>query len=168
MVSLLEPELKTQCGHKESQKHSPAVTHEDFGRLKVPTQKSRCSAKHCSSKRGDKGLAVQVCKQGEEDGRSSGHSGTEAVHVVQYAEGGGDANDKKNSQNCVQNVARSSAQKNFENLCVNAGNQQNARGKRHSKEKFNLMVQQAPVIQNTYGGDDRRARQNSHDLGARC
>jgi hypothetical protein len=99
---------------------------------------------------------------------AGGHTGAKAVHVVQDAEGGSNPDDEKNGEDRVQNVTRTSAKEKFKYLCVNSSNQQDAGGKRHSNEKFNLMVQPAPVIENPYNSDDSRTRQNTNDLGARC
>src|SRR5579859_2637855 len=86
--------------------------------------------------------------------------------MVQDAEGGGNPHDEENRKDRVQNVTRSSTKEEFKYLCVNSGDQQDARGKRHTKEKLDLMVQQTSVIQNPHSSDDSCARQNSDDLCA--
>src|SRR5580658_753030 len=119
MVGLIEPQLQPECSHQESEEHRPAVAHENLGGFEVPAQKPRSSAEDGGRQCGDQGLAVQVGKQGEENGGHGSDAGAKAVHVVENAEGGRNANDEKDSKDCIQNVASTSAQEHFKNLRVN-------------------------------------------------
>ena len=54
-------------------------------------------------------------------------------------------------------------QEKFENLCVNAAGEENARRERHGDEEFDLVMQPSAIIQEPDGGDQSSAR---HDAGA--
>src|SRR5580700_6385728 len=168
VVGLLESQLQPQRGHQESQEHGTAIAHENFGWLEVPAQKTRCCTKNSGRQSRHQRLPIQVSEQGEEDGGGGRHPCAKTVHVVQDAERGGNPYDEKNRQNGIQNVARSSAKKNFEKLRVNAGNQQDASSQWHGEEQFDLMVEPPSVVENTHRSDNGCARQDAYDLGACC
>src|SRR5579863_2393054 len=147
VVGLIKPELESKRGHEESQEHRAAVTHENLRRFEVPTKETCRGTEDSSRERGDQSLSIQVSKEGEENGGDGGYTGAQAIHVVENAEGGGNANNKKNSQECIENVAGSPGQNNFKNLCMNPGEQQNTGGQRHAKKQLDLMVQQTAVIE---------------------
>src|ERR1700722_8091615 len=153
VVGPLESQLQRKRGHQESQEHGTAIAHENLGGLEVPAQKASCCTKNRSRQSRHQRLPIQVGEQGEEDGSGSRHPGAKTVHVVQDAERGGNPYDEKNRQNGIQKVARSSAQKNFKNLGVNAGNQQDASSQWHREKQFDLMVQPASIIENTNRSD---------------
>ena len=61
----VDAQLERQCGHQEAQKHRPAITHEHFRRVKVPSQETKGCAKDRRSQRADKHLTVQHGQNGD-------------------------------------------------------------------------------------------------------
>lgn len=164
MVAVSEAQLQSEGGHQESEEHGAAIAHENFGRLEIPTKKTGRRAEDGGRERGDESLAIQIGEQCEENRGGGRNAGAQTVHVVEDAEGGGDADDEEDCEKSVKDVAGAAAEKDFKNLRVNASRKQNTCGERHAEEKFDLMMKQATIIENADGGHDGRAAQDSHDL----
>ena len=61
--------------------------------LKFQRRKPVAAPKNCGGQRGHESLTVQISDYGEGYGSHRGYSGAEAVHVIENAEGSGDAYD---------------------------------------------------------------------------
>ena len=58
-------QLERQCGHQKTQKHRPAITHEHFRRVEVPSQESKGGAKDRRRQRADQHLTVEHGQNGD-------------------------------------------------------------------------------------------------------
>src|SRR5215831_20525939 len=134
MRGIFDTQLETQSSHQESQKHRATITHENFGGLKVPAQESCGCSKNRRRKHSDQRLSVQVGKKGEEHGSHRSNAGAQAVHVIENAERGGNANNPKDRQSKVQKLAAAATHEQAENLSTNAGKKQNSGGNRHANK----------------------------------
>ena len=93
IAGVFEAELQAERGHQEAEEHRAAVAHEDFGGLEIPAEEAGGAAEDRRGQRGDQCLAVEVGEHGEKDRCHGGDAGAETVHVVEDAEGSGDADD---------------------------------------------------------------------------
>ena len=109
---------------------------------------------------------MQVGDEGEGYGSDGGDAGAEAVHVVEDAEGSGDAYDPDDGEDAVENVADPSADEDAENLGVDAAEKQNRGSQGHAEEEFYLMVQPAAIVEDTYRGDQGSGGENAFNLSA--
>jgi hypothetical protein len=94
-------------------------------------------------------------------------AGAQAVHVIEDAERGRDSHDPGNRQSGVQKIPAAPAYKHAENLCANSANQQYRGCQRHAHKQFDLMMEQSSVVKNADTRDERRADEDTHNLGAR-
>src|SRR5271157_1117153 len=164
---MFEPEFQRECGHQKSQEHRAAIAHENLGRLEIPAQETSRRTQDRRCKRGDKCLAVQVSDEGEENGGHGGDAGAQAIHVIQNAEGGGDADDPKNSKRRVEPLACMATEQHAEDLSVDAAGQKNHSGQRHAYKEFDLVMQPTTVIQKTNDGDQSGAGDDAETLRPR-
>ena len=125
-----------------------------FAGLKFQRRKPSAAPSVAAARVRDHGLAVGVRRNGEEAGGHRGDAGAEAVHVIENAERGGDADDPQNREAPIENQSANSGNELRKKLRANAGSDQENGGERHADEKFYLVMQQAAVVEES---DDARA-----------
>ncbi len=96
------PQLQRQRGHQEAKKHRAAVSHENFGGLEIPAQKSGGGAQNRGGHGADQQLPAFQSEDGEEQRSDGGDARAQAVHVIENAEGRRDADDPDERQRGVR------------------------------------------------------------------
>src|SRR5437899_8833617 len=86
--------------------------------------------------------------------------------MIEDAEGSGNPHDPKNGKSGIQEVPAASAHQHAENLRANSADQQDCGCQRHAHKEFDLMMEQAAVVEDAHTRDERRADKDAHDLGA--
>lgn len=162
-----EAELEAQGGHHEAQEHGPAVAHEDPGRVEVPAQEAQGGAQDGCRQGAHQHLAAEGGEE-QEKGRGYGrHAGAEAVHVVQDAEGGGDADDPEEGESGGEGERGGEGEgESVENSDADAGGDEDEGGEGHGDHEFHLGMQEAPVVEGAHEGQQGGAGQDADDLGA--
>ena len=120
MIGVVEAQLKSKRRHQKAEKHRAAIAHENFRGLEIPSKEAGCTAENGGRQSCDQRLAVKVREHGEENRRHRRDAGAQAIHVIQDAEGCGDAHDPENGECRVQQIADVSLEEKLEHLRVNA------------------------------------------------
>ncbi len=167
MIGILQAQLQPQSGHQEAEKHRAAIAHENLRGLEIPAQKPGGGAQNGGGQRGNQRLAVQISEHGEKNRSHGGDAGAQAVHMIQNAERGGNAYDPNYRESDVQKIAAAPAQQHAENLRANSAGQQYGGCQRHAHKQFNLVMEQAAVVEDADSRDERGSNEDAHDLGAR-
>src|SRR5580704_8660241 len=154
-------DFQPERGHQETEEHGAAVAHKNFRGIEIPAQKTKRGAERGGGKSGNHGLTVGVRRNGEEPG---GDGGAQAVHVIENAERGGDADDPQNREAPIEKQTNGAGKELRKKLRANAGSDQENGGERHADEKFYLVVQQAAVVEEADDGEQRGAGKDADDL----
>ena len=157
-------DFQAERGHEESQEHRPAIAHENFGGIEIPAQKTERGAERSSAERADESLTVHGGGNGEEAGGDGGDAGAEPVHVIENAEGGGDADHPHDGEAPIKHQAGDAGNELRKKLRAYTRSDQKNRGDGHADEKFHLVVEQAAVVQEPDDREQRGAGQDAHDL----
>jgi len=157
-------DLQAESGHQKTEEHRAAIAHEDFGRIEIPAQEAQRGAKHGRAEGANEHLPVEAGRQSEEARRDGRNAGAETVHVIENAEGRGDADDPEDREAAVEHRTCRAGNELREKLSADSGRQQKQRGDGHADEKLHLMVKQASVVEESDGGDQRRASENGRNL----
>src|ERR1700722_1073239 len=164
---MFEAELQTERGHQETEEHGAAVAHEDFGRLEIPAQEAGGAAQNCCGEGRDQCLTVEVRDHRKKDRSHCCDARAQAVHVIEDAEGCGDADDPKDGKDRVKRISRASGNESLKYLSVNSAGEKNSGSEGHRDEQFDLMMQPALVIEEADRRNERRARYDAEALRAR-
>ncbi len=118
-----------------------------FAGLKFQRRKSKRGAQSRGGESGNQRLPVHARRNGEETRGDGGDSGAKAVHVIENAESGGDADDPHNGEAPIENQSAAPGM-NCEKSCARMPEAiRKIAGERHANEKFYLVMQQPAVIE---------------------
>src|SRR5271155_2464705 len=161
---LVRTNFQPERGHQKTEEHRAAVTHKNFRRIEIPAQKSERGAERGRGESRDHGLPVGIRRNGEEARGHRGDAGAQAVHVIENAKRGRDADDPQNGEAPIESQSANSENELRKKLRANAGSDQENGGERHGGEKFYLVMQQPAVVKEADNGDQRGAGQDADDL----
>ena len=157
-------DFQAERGHQETEKHRAAIAHENFGGIEIPAQETERGAESGSAEGADESLTAHRGGNGEEAGGDGGDAGAEAVHVIENAEGGGDADDPDDGEAPIEREAGDAGNELRKKLRADAGSDQENGGDRHADEEFDLMVEQAAVVKEADDGEQGGSGEDADDL----
>src|SRR5260370_18091028 len=86
--------------------------------------------------------------------------------MIEDAERSGNSHDPKNGESGIQEISATSAHQHAENRGANSADKKDRRRQRHAHKQFDLMMEQAAVVQDADTRDARRSYKDAHNLRA--
>ena len=135
-----------------------------FAGLKFQRRKPSAAPSVAAPRVRDERLTVHGGGNGEEARSHGGDAGAETVHVVENAEGGGDADNPDDGEAPIEDEAGDAGNELRKELRADAGRDQENRGDGHADEEFHLVMEQAAVVEEADDGEQRSSGEDAEDL----